>query len=72
MAARGASTTMPPTPDALARLQVARDHVAKGALSMIDWANHKPDNRGVKPKVGGHQASSMSSVDLLAALYLHA
>lgn len=58
--------------DTLARLQAARDHVAKGALSMIDWANHKPENRGVKPKVGGHQASSMSSVDLLVALYLHA
>ncbi len=52
-------------------MTVARDHVAKGALSMIDWANHKPENRGRKPKVGGHQASSMSSVDLLCALYLH-
>jgi pyruvate dehydrogenase E1 component len=48
-----------------------RDHVAKGALSMIDWANHKPENKGKKPKVGGHQASSMSSVDLLCAFYLH-
>ena len=51
-------------------MQVIRDHVAKGALSMIDWANNKPENRGRKPKVGGHQASSMSSVDLLCALYL--
>jgi len=61
------------TPDdaRLHAMQVARDHVAKGALSMIDWANHKPANRGHKPKVGGHQASSMSSVDLLSALYLH-
>lgn len=50
---------------------VARDYVAKGALSMIDWANNKPANRGTKPKVGGHQASSMSSVDILCALYLH-
>jgi len=38
---------------------------------MIDWANNKPANAGKKPKVGGHQASSMSSVDLLCALYLH-
>ena len=52
-------------------MQAARDLTAKGALSMIDWANHKPENRGSKPKVGGHQASSMSSVDLLMALYLH-
>lgn len=55
-----------------AALQVIRDHVAKSALSMIDWANHKPENRGRRPKVGGHQASSMSSVDLLSALYLDA
>lgn len=47
-----------------------RDHVAKAALSIIDHANHKPENRGHKPKVGGHQASSMSAVDLLSALYL--
>ncbi len=60
-------------PDAarLAAYQVIRDHVAKGALSMIDEANHKPASRGKKPKVGGHQASSMSAVDLLCALYLH-
>ena len=57
--------------DATARLQRLRDCAAKGALSMIDYANNKPDNRGKKPKVGGHQASSMSSVDLLCALYLH-
>jgi pyruvate dehydrogenase E1 component len=53
-------------------MQSVRDHVAKNALSMVDWANHKPANKGQKPKVGGHQASSMSSVDLLCALYLHA
>ncbi|TNE92525.1 MAG: hypothetical protein EP330_00865 [Deltaproteobacteria bacterium] len=53
-----------------AELQRIRDHVAKGALSMIDIANNKPENRGKKPKVGGHQASSMSSVDILCALYL--
>ena len=55
----------------LAAYAQIRDHVAKGALSMIDWANHKPANAARKPKVGGHQASSMSSVDLLCALYLH-
>ncbi|MCO4745571.1 MAG: hypothetical protein KC912_12335 [Proteobacteria bacterium] len=54
----------------LAVLQHIRDHVAKGALSMIDIANNKPENRGKKPKVGGHQASSMSSLDILCALYL--
>ncbi|MFT7582234.1 MAG: pyruvate dehydrogenase E1 component [Myxococcota bacterium] len=53
-------------------MQQVRDHVAKGALSMISWANYKPENRTEKPKVGGHQASSMSSVDLLCALYLNA
>lgn len=46
-------------------------YVGKGALSMIDHANHKPENRGQKPKIGGHQASSMSSLHLLGALYLH-
>jgi pyruvate dehydrogenase E1 component len=61
-----------PGAERLATLASLRDHVAKGALSMIDWANHKPENRGKAPKVGGHQASSMSSVDLLCALYLHA
>ena len=54
----------------LEAMECVRDHVAKGALSMIDWANNKPANKGKKPKVGGHQASSMSSVDLLCALYL--
>lgn len=54
----------------LVAMQSARDYIAQGALSMIDWANHKPDNRGRKPKVGGHQASSMSGVDILCALYL--
>ena len=52
-------------------MQVLRDHAAQGALTMIDWANNKPENRGKKPKVGGHQASSMSLVDVLASLYLH-
>ena len=66
------STSTHLDPQTFAALQTARDHVAKGALSMIDHANHKPENKGQKPKVGGHQASSMSSVDLLSALYLHA
>lgn len=67
-----APTFIAPTAGELAAMAIVRDHVAKGALSMIDWANHKPANAGKKPKVGGHQASSMSSVDLLCALYLHA
>ena len=61
-----------PNVDALATYEVVRDHVAKGALSMIDWANNKPENRGQTPKVGGHQASCMSAVDILCAWYLHA
>ncbi len=60
-----------PSADRLRAMEIVRDHAARGALAMIDWANHKPENRGRKPKVGGHQASSMSSVDLLCALYLH-
>ena len=60
-----------PSPSRLAAMLDARNHAAKGALSMIDHANNKPENRGKKPKVGGHQASSMSLVDVLAALYLH-
>ena len=60
-----------PSRSRLSAMEVVRDYVAKGALSMVDWANHKPENSGKKPKVGGHQASSMSSVDLLCALYLH-
>lgn len=59
------------SPAELATYQSIRDHVAQAALSMIDFANHKPANRAQKPKVGGHQASCMSSVDLLCALYLH-
>ncbi|TNF34250.1 MAG: pyruvate dehydrogenase, partial [Deltaproteobacteria bacterium] len=68
----GAHRIDTPTAEDLAVYQVIRDHVAKGALSMIDVANHKPANRNQKPKIGGHQASSMSAVDLLSALYLHA
>ena len=64
---------LPPSPDA-ARLELygrIRNLAAFLAVSMVDWANHKPENRGQKPKIGGHQASSLSSVDLLSALYLH-
>lgn len=41
------------------------------AAWMVYWANHKPQNEGQKPKVGGHQASSASCSTILAALYLH-
>ena len=58
-----------PSESKLEAMQVARDFVAKGALSMIDWANNKPVNRGKKPKVGGHQASSTSLATVLTALY---
>jgi len=68
----GAHRIDTPTASDLAVYQAIRDHAAKGALSMIDIANHKPENLRAKPKIGGHQASSMSAVDLLTALYLHA
>lgn len=55
----------------LAALLQARAFAGRGALTMIDWANNKPANKGRKPKVGGHQASSLSSLDILCALYLH-
>ncbi|MCB9786976.1 MAG: hypothetical protein H6744_09825 [Deltaproteobacteria bacterium] len=71
MKARASAPAAPrPTEAELATLELIRDHVAKAALTMIDHANHKPLNRAQKPKVGGHQASCMSSVDLLCALYL--
>jgi pyruvate dehydrogenase E1 component len=38
---------------------------------MVYWANNKPENKGKKPKVGGHQASALSSSSILAAYYLH-
>ncbi len=60
-----------PSAAQLEAITCVRDHAAKGTLVMIDHANNKPANRGKKPKVGGHQASSMSLVDVLAALYLH-
>ena len=60
-----------PDNELFAAMQVARDFAARGALAMIDEANNKPENKGKKPKVGGHQASSMSLLDVLAALYLH-
>ncbi len=64
---------IPLSPDS-ARLEIysrIRNTLAFNACSMIDWANNKPENRGAKPKVGGHQASSLSAVDLLSVLYLH-
>jgi pyruvate dehydrogenase E1 component len=66
-------SAIPPPPDAgrLALYESIRNHAAFCAVSMIDWANHKPANRGQKPKIGGHQASSLSSADLLCAIYLH-
>ncbi|MCO4761811.1 MAG: hypothetical protein KC502_09920 [Myxococcales bacterium] len=63
-----------PIPDAarISAIETARHFAAKGTLEMIDFANNKPENRGRKPKVGGHQASSMSLLDVLSCLYLHA
>jgi len=40
------------------------------AVWMVFWANNKPVNKGVKPKVGGHQASAVSPSSILTALYL--
>jgi len=41
------------------------------AAWMVYWANNKPANKGKKPKVGGHQASALSSSSILTAYYLH-
>ncbi len=41
------------------------------AVWMVYWANNKPENKGQKPKVGGHQASVVSSSSILTAHYLH-
>ncbi len=40
------------------------------AVWMVFWANNKPRNKGIRPKVGGHQASTVSSSSILTALYL--
>ncbi len=56
----------------VALLDLACAYAGRGALAMIDHANHKPENKGGKPKVGGHQASSLSSLQMLTALYLQA
>ncbi|MCU1489549.1 MAG: pyruvate dehydrogenase [Acidimicrobiaceae bacterium] len=54
----------------LAALQRIQDRVLWLAVSMIHHANKvRPASGGVK--VGGHQASSASSVTLLTALYFH-
>ncbi len=53
-----------------ALLRRIEDRASWLAAWMVDWANHKPENEGHKPKVGGHQASSMSCSTILAALYL--
>jgi len=37
------------------------------AAWMVYWANNKPANKGKKPKVGGHQASALSSSSILTA-----
>lgn len=63
--------TPPLDPAKVALLDLACAYVGRGALAMIDHANHKPENKGGKPKVGGHQASSLSSLQMLTALYLH-
>ena len=61
----------PPDAATLQTLAQALHWVGRGALGMVDHANNKPENKGRKPKVGGHQASSLSSLDILVALYLH-
>ena len=40
------------------------------AVWMVYWANNKPENKDQKPKVGGHQASAVSSSSILTAHYL--
>ncbi|MSR37078.1 MAG: hypothetical protein EXR95_10655, partial [Gemmatimonadetes bacterium] len=41
------------------------------AMWMVYWANHKPENEAEKPKIGGHQASTVCGTTVLTALYLH-
>ncbi len=59
------------TEDRLALYRKVENWSSWLAVSMVDWANNKPKNKDRKPKVGGHQASSVSSSSILTALYLH-
>lgn len=56
--------------DVSAAMRQVRDYASLLAVEMVHWANNKPENYGSKPKIGGHQASSLSSVEILTALYM--
>ncbi len=51
-------------------LGAAEDWASWLAVWMVYWANNKPENERNKPKVGGHQASVVSSSSILTAIYL--
>src|SRR5688572_29762341 len=51
--------------------QAAENWASWLAMWMVYWANNKPENKGKKPKAGGHQASALSSASILTAYYLH-
>src|SRR5919108_3769393 len=56
------------TPDTLACLRALRQKVLWLSTWMIHHANHvRPNRDGLK--VGGHQASSASALDIMIALY---
>jgi pyruvate dehydrogenase E1 component len=57
-------------PDRLATLERIQQKVLWLATWMVHHANARGELSG--PKIGGHQASSASSVSLLTALYFHA
>lgn len=51
-------------------VRAAEDWASWLAVWMVYWANNKPENKKRKPKVGGHQASVVSSSSVLTAAYL--
>src|SRR5215470_1236279 len=58
-------------PNTIALYRRIEDWASWLAVWMVYWANNKPENKGKKPKVGGHQASAVSSSSILTAYYLH-
>ncbi len=64
----GTGTVVVPTPEQLDALRRIEQRILWLAVRMVDYANHdrpSPD----RMKVGGHQASSASTVSILTALY---
>ncbi len=64
------SPVQPVNPETLATLEAIQQRVLWLATNIIHHANNvRPNSDGTK--VGGHQASSASSVSILTALYFH-